>query len=369
MTTQKNHFPAEEEPVALGAAQLFQLMEEKGAFELLPYESPLDLDDPAHFTKLELSSAQKIHISALLQQVPLAMTAGTIAQAYTVRFPQGLPHTLTALQQGGFGSMIRENGAFAGSASFYPMATQAALLGAFSALSIATGQYFLTQIHRELKMLHRKLDKMLDFLHGDKKAELTAEIQFAKYAYHNYRSIMAHESQRIATLTSLQEAKKVAMKDMEFYMGNLEATVPSEAKTYRALTSLTAAAFQMRNSLMLSTQLYLMSGLLEVSYAQNYDAAYLQNLERTANSYLDQCDHCILHSFRALHQRTSDYKPRLLENVDNASCENRIEEVIHSLESGEESALRNTLRSALHGAAQETEYYLSQDGNLYVKAL
>ena len=179
---------------------------------------------------------------------------------------------------------------------------------------------------------------------------------------------MAHESQRTATLLSLQAAQKAAIKEMEFYMEDLDTTVHSEAGTSRALASLTDQAFQMRNNLMLSMQLYIMSSLLEVSYAQNYDADYLQNLERTANSYLAQCDNCVLHSFRALHQRIDDYNPRLLEKVDKASWAKRMEEVLHLLESGEESALQKTLRSALHGTALEAEYYLSQDGNLYVKA-
>ncbi len=41
-----------------------------------------------------------MHISALVQQVPVAVDVGAMTQAYTVKFPQGLPHTLTALKQG-----------------------------------------------------------------------------------------------------------------------------------------------------------------------------------------------------------------------------------------------------------------------------
>ena len=61
----------------------------------------------------------------------------------------------------------------------------------------------------------------MDFLYGDKKAELMSEISFTKYAFENYASIMAHEAQRAATITSLQSAKKVAMNDIEFYIHDL----------------------------------------------------------------------------------------------------------------------------------------------------
>ena len=70
--------------------------------------------------------------------------------------------------------------------------------------------------------MRMNLDKILEFLYGDKKAELMAEISFVKYAYQNYNSIMSHESQRTATIASIQEAKKVAMKDIEFYMNDLD---------------------------------------------------------------------------------------------------------------------------------------------------
>jgi hypothetical protein len=43
-----------------------------------------------------------------------------------------------------------------------------------------------------------------------------SEINFIQRAYKNYNSIMNHESQRIATISSIQNAEKVAMKDIEF---------------------------------------------------------------------------------------------------------------------------------------------------------
>lgn len=101
---------------------------------------------------------------------------------------------------------------------FYSMSTQAAIMGMFTAMSVASGQYFLSQINNEMRMMNMKLDEILEFLYGDKKAELMAEMSFIKYAYENYSSIMSHDQQRIATIVSLQEAKKVAMKDIEFIL-------------------------------------------------------------------------------------------------------------------------------------------------------
>ena len=83
-------------------------------------------------------------------------------------------------------------------------------------MSIASGQYFLAEINKELKTINQNIDNILKFFIWGQKAELLAEVSFAGYAYQNYSSIMEHEQQRLATLTNLQESKKVAMKDIEF---------------------------------------------------------------------------------------------------------------------------------------------------------
>ncbi|MDE7200234.1 MAG: hypothetical protein K2O15_15320, partial [Lachnospiraceae bacterium] len=164
------------------------------------------------FEKLELTAEQKVHINGLLQYMPEVVAAGKMAEAYTVKFPKGLPHTLMVLKQGGFGSPIIENGKIVGMASFTPMLAQAAVMGAFTVLSIATSQFFLAQINKELHKINRKLDEILAFLYGDKQAELLAELNFLQYACDNYAPIMECGDQRIATLVSMQAAKKVAKK-------------------------------------------------------------------------------------------------------------------------------------------------------------
>jgi len=353
---------------ALIEDKVFQMMKENGAFELKSCIDSFDFEDKRRFTKLELNTAQKMHVSALMQQVPSAVAAGTMAQAYIVSFPQGLPHTLTALNQGGYGSMIRENGKFVGSASFYSMLPQAAVLAAFTAMSVVTGQYFLAQINSEMKMMNLKLDKILEFLYGDKKAELMSEISFIKYAYQNYSSIMSHEQQRAATIISLQAAKKVAMKDIEFYLGDLDSTVNYEAKNYYGFDSLINKAFQIGESLQVSLQLYSLSSLLEVYYAQNHDTDYIKYLEIDMTSYIDKCDKRMLSSFSVLNRRLSEFKVKTAEKNGKLSYEMKIGELIESLNGGEESAMRKSLRSALHASTEKAEYYINNAGDVYIKA-
>ena len=354
------------------AAVLHTLME-SGHVAFAPCPTAFDLEDKSRFSKLEVGPAQKMHLSALMQQVPAALAAGTLAQAYVVRFPEGLPHVLTALKQGGFGSMIQDGGRFVGSASFHPMQAQAAFLGAFSAMSIVTGQYFLAQINQEMDKMNLKLGRILEFLYGEKKAELTAEIDFTKYAFENYLSIMDNAQQRLASITNLQAAKKVAMKDIEFYMADLDSIVNAHAKGY------VDKAFQIKDSLDLSVQLYVMSSLLEVYYAQNYDSTYLSNLERDLCSYIDKCEKRTLSAFSPLNQQLHGPKPHKAAPLGKMSKNNHkdpravhpraqeVELLVDSLRSGEESALRKNVKKALRAAQQPSEYYIDGQQNIYAK--
>lgn len=346
--------------------QAFDALKAAGNFSLNPCNTKIDFSDKSKFIQVECDTVQKMQLSAVAQQIPNLLAAGSMAQAYTVKFPKGLPHTLTSLHQGGFGSMIRgADGKFVGTASFYPMQMQAALLGAFSVMAIASGQFFLTEIFKDLKIIHLKLDKILEFLYGDKKAELMSEISFVKYAYQNYRAIMLHETQRSATIVSLQQSKKVAMKDIEFYINDLNTVVNEAAKNYSEIEALSKNAFQIQESLLLSVQLYVMSSLLELYYAQNDVDEYIQYLENEMLAYLDKCEKRILSSFSVLYHRLQECKTKRSQEDDKVTCEAKVAELIDLLNSGEESALRKSVRNAIYASTKNQEYYLDADGTLY----
>ena len=301
------------------------------------------------------------------------MTAvGDLAQAYVVRFPEGLPHTLTTLKQGGFSTVVRgDKGKIVGSASLYPVVEQALVLGVFTAMSVASGQYFLARINNELKVINQKLDDILAFLYGDKRVELLSEVTFAKYAHQNYRAIMGCEHQKIATITSLQEAKKVAIKDIEFYLNdlnvktNLRKNISQEEKD-----ALANELFQMKSSLELSMQLYVMSTLLEIYYAQNFDTEYLTFLEEDIASFIEKCNNYMLSSFAKLEGTFAGDKSlfaRFAPKGDKSPNEQKIGNLIDELKNSDGLVTRKTIQSAFLKMKQGSTYYFSTDGNVYVE--
>ena len=121
----------------------------------------------------------------MIQQLPLAVTASNMPQMYTLTFPEGLPHTLMHLKNGGFAtSIIGADGKIVGMASLTPMVAEAAIIGIFTAMSVLTGQFFLCQINKELQKINQKLDEIISFLYGDKKAELNVHMKILILLWH-----------------------------------------------------------------------------------------------------------------------------------------------------------------------------------------
>lgn len=335
-------------------------------FNIAPCDSPVDLNDRRSFKKLELTSGQKMRIGAFVQQLPSVMAADALADVYVAKFPNGVPHVLSELNGGGYFNMIRNaDGKFKEVVPLYSMSDSAALYQAFNVMSIASGQYFLSQINNELGKLNQSIDKILEFLYGEKKAELMAEIGFAKYANQNFVSIMAHEQQRVSTIIGLQEGKKIAMKDIEFYMDDLESTVTS--KDHSDIVTAVDKSFQIEDSLELAMQLYISNTLLEVYYAQNNDPDYILSLEKDISQYLDKCDKRMLGCFSVLKGRISDFKGNPLKKFDKSAYEERVNSFIAQLNSGEESEIRKSLHEALTAARNASMYYITKDGALYLK--
>lgn len=348
------------------AEEIFSQMMKSGDFKIIAV--PDEKIDLREFKKSELGPAQTTQINALLQQLPMALSAGSMSTAYRVEFPKGIVGTLTKLKQGGYSTTIKgTDGKFAGTASLYSMGMEAAVLGAFTAMSVVTGQFFLARINAELNVIKEKLDQILQFLYGDKKAELIAEISFIKYASENFGSIMGHNEQQAATISSIQEAKKVAMKDIQFYLNDLDELGKKELKKYAEITDATEKALQIKESLDLSIQLYMMSSLLEIYYAQNFDKGYLDYVKEDVNNYIDMCKNEMVSSFARLEQSIRIYKP-------NNAIKNELAERFQKLEDMNESLkvygsnFFKIMQDVWQSLNQKSEYYFTADGNVYLKA-
>lgn len=339
-----------------------------GGLEIKVSDDDIDFSKRNDLTKLELSSGQKMHISALWNAVPSLAAAGT-KNACVLNLPKGVTTSdLMKYKNGSLGNTYYGTyGKFAGQAPLELLKIQQAVLGAFTVMSIASGQYFLVEIKNNLTAINQKADKILEFLYGDKKAELMAEVSFVNFAYQNYSSIMNCDHQRTATLISLQGARKVAMKDIEFYMSDLDSLL--KAKDFPDLDSVINKAFQIKDCLQLSIQLYCMSNILEVSYSQNRSSEYLGYIEKDILLYIDKYEKRMLSDFSAIQMYVKTYKGTILKKIDKSVYEKRVEEFVDLLGSGEEFIKRKPLQSVLKSFQNDTVFVLDREGNAYLKAV
>lgn len=333
-------------------------------FEIKPVTKNIDFNQK-EYIKPVLSSDQKAQINSLIQYAPSEVVNNAMTNCYILKFKDGLSHELVKLKSGGYMSFYKaaNNKTFEGTAALYKLEAQTAMLSTFNVMSAVTGQYFLSQINDELKGIKQSIDKILDFLYENKNAELMSEISFIKYAYNNYSTIILQEPHRIATLTNIQNSKKIAMKNIEFYMNDLESTINQKLE----LDSIIDSAINIKTRLDLSIQLYSMSSLLEIYYSENKEETFLKYLEKEISIYIKKCDSRINSSFSILDKTIRDFKNTPLKKIDKSLLESKISPIMDFLKSGEESKVLLPVRNALKSIANDKEYYITSDGDLYLK--
>lgn len=317
---------------------------------------PTELSAQKGLRELKLSREQKMRISALIQQIPSMTAAETLADAYILSLPEGVSVSdLMHYAEGGIGTPYFGESGIAGHASLHSTKRQGVLLGAFSAMSIATGQYFLSEINASLTAISQKAETILVFLRENQRAELLSETEFVNYACQNYGSIMLDEGQRIATITSLQESRKVARKHMEFYIFELDA--------YKSKPKLDDVCHS-KDALCLSLQTYVMGSVLEAYYARNDDPNYLQYVEKDIFANADRCKNHLLSDLSAI--GTKGFPP--LKKQDQSDRGDEIETYISRLKDGEELINREALSSVLRARGTRSEFCFTRDGRAYFKS-
>lgn len=333
-------------------------------------DNDVDLSNRQKFIKLEPTQGQKMQISALMNQLPALAGVDALSKTMRIRFPEGIQGTLMQLKSnGGYTTTLKslETGKITGTAWLEYATPQAVCLGAFTAMSVVSGQYFLSQINSSLAQISSGIDKILEFLYGDKRAELLSEVNFIRFAYENYKSVMEHNEQRIATLISLQNAKKVALKDIEFYLSDLSSTITN--KKSNDISSTVPKMIRTKDCLDLSLQLYTMSNLLEVYYSENYDPNYISFVQSEASVYISKCEKKELNCFGQLQHLLAGAKDGWLSKVSKADYVQQVDGIVAELEASNNSPLQTALQSALSEIRKEKQYYLNQDGEIYLKTI
>lgn len=346
----------------------------EGVLEVKANDKIISIEDNPKYKKIELSSAQKARMTDLVNKMPVLLSSGEKAalagafagsDLYVMTLPKGMRNMVMRFKDGsGYGNTLSfPNGRFAMQSPLQrvdiskQLVSQAIVSTAFAAMAVATSQYYLNEINNRLDRMSLAVDKILEFLYGDKKAELMAEVTFTKYAMNNFSAIMEQECQRIATISSLHQARIVAMKDVDFYISDLEAIINSNDW----MPDRVKKAIQIEDSLSLALQLCVMSIILEINYSQNFNKEYLKYIEDDMSLYIDKCEKTIIGLFNKLQAFIPNGK-----RYDKDALHSEVDKVLEKYGGGE-SELTKSLRSGVRTSNEPAVYYLSPNGDIYIK--
>lgn len=246
---------------------------------------PMDMSiDKTKYEKLDIGRNEIIKIvEPFIRQLPDII----LDKAYTFTLPNSMSELLNDITDSRhlLVNLINSDGA----SNILSLVKLHPSMMLFSALSIASIKMVIKDLDTKLSIISTKLDKILEFLYGDKKAEIIAEMQFIRYAYTNFESIFKNETHRLATLTNIQASKRIAMKNIEFYLADLDTYSHKNTKNDNELKKLSDDVIDIKDSLELSVELFFSSSVLEIYYSDNHDKSYIENTISEVNAYLEEC--------------------------------------------------------------------------------
>ncbi len=101
------------------------------------------------------------------------------------------------------------------------------VLGVFSVVSIATGQYFLSEINNKFKTIEKGIDDIQNFLENDKRSEILANEQTILNIYRRLRFILENDVERYSTSANLKRIKDKALRNIYFFENEIKQSANS----------------------------------------------------------------------------------------------------------------------------------------------
>ena len=179
--------------------------------------------NPEKMPKLGYSEVARSDIGAL--DMAFSHMPGMITNAinssgvYRVTIDKANAH-LMMTKAGKLTAVMKDNttNKIVGHASLTAVSTAPLVANAvFSALSMVTGQYFLSEINDKLSHIEKNLEGIKHFLEIEKRSDLLANQCFINEVLNTIRFIQSNELQKQATILQLQSIRRSSYGNMCFY--------------------------------------------------------------------------------------------------------------------------------------------------------
>lgn len=310
---------------------------------------------------IKLDSASANGVSAAIQAIPSAVVGNALSGAYRVEFPKGLSGVLVP-HNGGSLAIIRDpvTKHFVGQGTLYSLSDVGMMYSVFSGLSIATGQYFMRKINDNLLDIRAKLDQVLDFLYTDKSCELYAQAQMVFGIYHNCTSIMKCSEQRIASLQTIQRAKILAERNIQFYYRDMNKLASKKDSWDSLINDL--------NNYTQAVSLYGVCAVVEIVLSENYDDDFLRYIEADLKRHVEK-HHEEVGQLKGmlLNQPTAAAVPFMPAQKNDARKQNLLKLIDDLL--GKDSPVKGygeVIAQMCNNYNNKSEYRIVPDGSVYL---
>ena len=237
----------------------------------------------------EIPRSRLGQVSMMFQQLPgLATHMVSYHGTYRVYFDKSLGVLQQAKQGDGF---LRANVVQVGTnnkitdQALLKVASPGSLVAnaIFSALSMVTGQYFLSEINGELSQIDKKMDGIQKFLENEKRSNLLAHYNYLQQVIQTFEFIQANDMQKQATIQQLPRIRIDSFSNLNFYITSFqqrkeELTQLKKNRSKSSTESIPKVINEIGDIVLLykfALYTYALSYYLEIMLSGNMDSQYI----------------------------------------------------------------------------------------------
>ncbi len=241
--------------------------------------------DELVYKKIDPALAAKI--DSILQNIPEILLDGQKTCTYKVIYDQGLGTLQRAKEE--YAGYLRANvvkpgtnNEITGSALLQELSMGPQIVsGVFSAMSMVTGQYYMSQINTQLEKADRNIEEIQQFMEDDKRSRMEGDEEFLRSICESFNVILSNDSMRQAKLNSIQDIKRNACADVIFYKKQINDLRRIDVKSDKAeiVIENIEKITHWISEYWYSLYLYCFASSIEPAVAKEYEPAYLENVK------------------------------------------------------------------------------------------
>lgn len=267
------------------------------SIEILDSNSNNSLINIQRVEDISIKNLKKINgmsrVNMLLQQLPLSTAISrnnTLNGAFKVIVPEGATGTLMKYKNGLLGTpIIGENKkivAHAGLEEIKSISLTPVML--FSAMSVITGQYFMSRIDESLSKIEKNVSEIIELIYDEKESDNLAIYNFFKYVNINLQTLIDNREMKVATLTNIQNYNNKLYSNILFYSKSIKRLIKDlklvielnllNGKKLERVEEIDNRMEEIVKQQHLCYQLLCIGKVCEIQIAQCYDKEYYSNL-------------------------------------------------------------------------------------------